>query len=176
MIFHRPFYHHNNVLVNLFINLPIQEYIHSTIETFINEYIYILIGECIGKYKIPRGFGLRRNPLGVEMVPMEEHIPTNRSRESRKYKSFERARDGSGRFKKSEEIKVVCRLCGSSNVVKFGYNITKEGKKQRYKCKDCNAKFTPTSKLIKPIKFNSIINLMVERLNFLIYQPTSLNF
>ena len=72
---------------------------------------------------------------------MEEHIPTNRSREGRKYKSFERVRDKSGRFKKSEEIKIVCRFCGSSNVVKFGYNITKEGKKQRYKCKDCNAKF-----------------------------------
>ena len=69
---------------------------------------------------------------------MEEHIPTNRSRESRKYKSFERVRDNSGRFKKREEIKIVCRFCGSSNVVKFGYNITKEGKKQRYKCKDCN--------------------------------------
>ena len=89
------------------------------------------------------------------MVPMKEHIPTNRSREERKYKSFERVRDSSGRFKKSEEIKVVCRFCGSSNVVKFGYNITNEGKKQRYKCKDCNAKFTPTSKLVKPIKFNS---------------------
>jgi len=91
----------------------------------------------------------------VEMVPMEKRIPTNRSRESRKYKSFERVRDKSGRFRKSEEIKVVCRFCGSSNVVKFGYNITKEGKKQRYKCKDCNAKFTPTSKLVKPIKFSS---------------------
>ncbi len=88
------------------------------------------------------------------MVPMEAHIPTNRDREGRKYKSFEGVRDKSGKFRKSEETKVVCRFCGSSNVVKFGYNITKEGKKQRYKCKDCNAKFTPTSKLVKPIKFN----------------------
>ena len=35
---------------------------------------------------------------------MEERIPTNRSREGRKYKSFERVRDSSGRFKKSKEI------------------------------------------------------------------------
>jgi hypothetical protein len=51
-------------LVNLFINLPIQEYIHSTIETFINEYIYILIGECIGKYKITQRAWVKAEPSG----------------------------------------------------------------------------------------------------------------
>jgi hypothetical protein len=32
-----------------------------------------------------------------------------------------------------------CRVCGSTNLVKRGYNITKTTKKQRYQCTDCGA-------------------------------------
>src|SRR3990167_8387070 len=79
--------------------------------------------------------------------------PTNRIKEKEQFKSI--AKDNSGKFAKTESLALSCRFCGSSNVVKFGYNVTKEGKKARYKCKDCNAKFTPTTKLIKQIKFQS---------------------
>ncbi len=65
------------------------------------------------------------------------------------------ARDSSGKFKKVVDSVQSCRFCGSVNVARFGYNLTKSGKQQRYKCNDCNSKFTPTSKLIKPIKFNA---------------------
>jgi transposase-like protein len=77
--------------------------------------------------------------------------PTNKSKEKEQFKSI--VKDSSGRFAKTENLNISCRFCGSKNVVKFGYNITKKGKKARYKCKDCNAKFTPTAKLLKPIKF-----------------------
>jgi len=50
---------------------------------------------------------------------------------------------------------VVCRFCGSPNTVKFGFNQVNGERKQRYWCKDCNAKFTPSNQLIKPIKFNN---------------------
>ena len=79
--------------------------------------------------------------------------PTNRIKEKEQFKSV--AKDSSGKFAKTQSLALTCRFCGSSNVVKFGYNITKEGKKARYKYKDCNAKFTPTTKLIKQIKFQS---------------------
>lgn len=79
--------------------------------------------------------------------------PTNRIEEKEQFKSI--AKDSSGKFAKTESLALSCRFCGSSNVVKFGYNITKEGKKARYKCKECNTKFTPTTKLVKQIKFQS---------------------
>jgi len=82
---------------------------------------------------------------------MTKTNPTKESKYKEKYKSLHRA--SSGKFNKTEKLDLKCRFCGSKNVVKFGYNSTKKGKKARYKCKDCNAKFTPTTKLIKPIKF-----------------------
>jgi putative transposase len=36
----------------------------------------------------------------------------------------------------------VCRLCGSTNVVKQGIRKNKNREVQRFKCKDCNHKFT----------------------------------
>jgi len=84
---------------------------------------------------------------------MTKTNPTKKNKYKEKYKSLYRAR--SGKFEKSEKLNLKCRFCGSNSIVKFGYNITKKGKKARYKCKDCNAKFTPTSKLVKPIKFKS---------------------
>lgn len=77
--------------------------------------------------------------------------PTNKRKEKEQFKSI--VKDSYGKFAKTEKIDISCRFCGSNNVVKFGYNITKKGKKARYKCKDCNVKFTPTTKLIKQIKF-----------------------
>ncbi|MBU1201772.1 MAG: transposase [Nanoarchaeota archaeon] len=79
--------------------------------------------------------------------------PTNKSKEKEQFKSI--VKDSSGKFAKTEKINISCRFCGLKNVVKFGYNITKKGKKARYKCKDCNAKFTPSAKLIKQIKFKT---------------------
>jgi putative transposase len=79
--------------------------------------------------------------------------PTNKSNSEEKFKTFLRGK--SGKFVKTERLSLKCRFCGSTNIVKFGYNITKGWKKQRYKCCDCNVKFTPTSNLIKPIKFTS---------------------
>jgi putative transposase len=38
-------------------------------------------------------------------------------------------------------------------VVKAGFNFTKDGYKQRYKCKTCGRTFTPTSKLVKKNRF-----------------------
>ena len=84
---------------------------------------------------------------------MTKTNPTNRSKEKEQFKAF--VKDSSGKFAKSKNLDLSCRFCGSKNVVKFGYNITKQGKKARYKCKDCNAKFTPSTKLVKQIKFNS---------------------
>jgi len=78
---------------------------------------------------------------------------TDKGKEKEQFKSI--AKDSSGKFAKTENLNTSCRFCGSENVVKFGYNVTKKGKKARYKCKDCNAKFTPTTKLIKQIKFKS---------------------
>jgi len=77
---------------------------------------------------------------------MTKTNPTKKNKYKEKYKSLYRAR--SGKFEKSEKLNLKCRFCGSNSIVKFGYNITKKGKKARYKCKDCNAKFTPTSKLV----------------------------
>lgn len=44
---------------------------------------------------------------------------------------------------------IQCRFCSSHNVVKFGFNKVKGERKQRYWCKDCNVKFTPSSELVK---------------------------
>ncbi len=82
---------------------------------------------------------------------MKKITTTKENKSKDKYKCLHRA--SSGKFSKTEKLDLKCRFCGSSNIVKFGYNITNQGKKARYKCKNCNAKFTPTSKLIKPIKF-----------------------
>ena len=82
---------------------------------------------------------------------MTKPDPTSRSKGKGQFKSI--VKDSCGRFAKTENLNISCRFCGSKNVVKFGYNITKKGKKARYKCKNCNAKFTPTAKLVKPIKF-----------------------
>ncbi len=71
---------------------------------------------------------------------MTEQIPIVESKNKEEFKPSARA---------------ICRFCGSANIIKYGYNVTKQGKKARYECKDCNAKFTPTSKLIKPIKINA---------------------
>jgi len=78
---------------------------------------------------------------------------TDKGKEKEQFKSI--AKDSSGKFAKTENLNASCRFCGSKNVVKFGYNVTKKGKKARYKCKDCNAKFTPSAKLVKQIKFKS---------------------
>lgn len=48
---------------------------------------------------------------------------------------------------------VHCRFCGSVEVVKWGFNLTKYGLKQRYLCKDCLSTFTPTLNLVKGNKF-----------------------
>lgn len=39
-----------------------------------------------------------------------------------------------------------CTKCGSQNYVKAGYKPLKEGKIQKYKCKDCNRQFTGEEK------------------------------
>lgn len=64
----------------------------------------------------------------------------------------------------SEKVTIQCRFCGSFNTVKFGFNKVKNEKKQRYWCKDCNATFTPSSKLVKPnTYFNSYSDLEYEK-------------
>jgi putative transposase len=40
-----------------------------------------------------------------------------------------------------EESILVCKFCGSQNIVKRGYRNTQKGKVQRLFCKDCNRKF-----------------------------------
>jgi putative transposase len=71
-------------------------------------------------------------------------------------------RDKNGRFL-STNTSQKCRFCGSFNTVKFGYNKVKEVRKQRYWCKDCNTKFTPSNKLVKPnTNLNSYIDLQYE--------------
>lgn len=55
----------------------------------------------------------------------------------------------------SFQNRIQCRFCGSYNTIKFGFNKVKDERKQRYWCKECNAKFTPSNQLIKPIKFNN---------------------
>lgn len=64
----------------------------------------------------------------------------------------------------SFESNLQCRFCGSYNTVKAGFNHNKEGRKQRYSCKDCKAKFTPSGMLIKPnTYFNSYSDLEYEK-------------
>ena len=57
-------------------------------------------------------------------------------------------------YENSFQNSIQCRFCGSYNTVKFGFNKVNGKKKQRYWCKDCNAKFTPNTELIniKPDK------------------------
>lgn len=62
-------------------------------------------------------------------------------------------RNARGRFVSSGELKIACRFCGSLKAVKSGFNFTKGGPKQRYKCKTCGKTFTPTSKLVKKNRF-----------------------
>ena len=52
----------------------------------------------------------------------------------------------SSRFRKSEKIKVVCRFCGSSNVVKFGYYYVTRKQEVDYISVRIVMAFTPTSK------------------------------
>ncbi len=64
----------------------------------------------------------------------------------------------------SFENTIQCRFCGSYHTVKAGFNKAKDGRKQRYGCKDCNGKFTPSSKLVKPnTYFNSYSDLEYEK-------------
>jgi transposase-like protein len=37
--------------------------------------------------------------------------------------------------------KKTCRFCGSENIEKHGFRYIKNGKKQRYRCKDCDRRF-----------------------------------
>mgnify|MGYP006299257443 CR=1 FL=1 len=41
-----------------------------------------------------------------------------------------------------KQNKVLCKYCGSSNVVKIGHRIKNQGKVQWYRCKQCNRSFT----------------------------------
>ena len=68
-------------------------------------------------------------------------------------------------YEKQIKHREQCRFCGSHKTVKFGFNLIKNEKKQRYWCKDCNAKFTPNSELIniKPLKsYNKYQDLHYE--------------
>jgi len=69
-------------------------------------------------------------------------------------KRYKTSRDAYGRFASSGEPEIACRLCGFLRVVKSGFNFTKEGPKQRYKCKKCGRTFTPTLKLVKKNRFS----------------------
>ena len=40
-----------------------------------------------------------------------------------------------------EEPVLVCKFCGSENVIKRGFKKTQQGKKQRFLCKDCKRRF-----------------------------------
>lgn len=37
--------------------------------------------------------------------------------------------------------KHICRFCGSENIERHGFRYNKDGKKQRYLCRDCNKRF-----------------------------------
>lgn len=58
-----------------------------------------------------------------------------------------------------EEIEpIVCKFCGSPNVIKYGRN----GKKQVYKCKNCNRKFVNNGDFLK-LKYDPrIITLTLD--------------
>jgi len=64
-------------------------------------------------------------------------------------RDYKPSRDRHGKFVSSGELRVMCRFCGSPNVVKFGFNRMREGRKQRYWCRNCGTKFTPTGELVK---------------------------
>jgi len=40
-----------------------------------------------------------------------------------------------------DEPDVICKRCGSTKVIKQGFRVNKNGKVQRYKCKECGYKF-----------------------------------
>ncbi|MGC9123951.1 MAG: IS1/IS1595 family N-terminal zinc-binding domain-containing protein [Thermoplasmata archaeon] len=53
---------------------------------------------------------------------------------------------------------VICKSCGSPNIIKYGKNR----KKQVYKCKNCNRKFVNNGDLLK-LKYNPrIITLILD--------------
>ena len=35
----------------------------------------------------------------------------------------------------------VCPVCGSTHVIRMGFNMTRAGRRQRYLCKSCKASF-----------------------------------
>lgn len=88
--------------------------------------------------------------MGNNPGPGASDVAPKSGKRKRVYKS---PRDARGRFVSSDELRTTCRFCSSSNVVKSGFNFTKRGPKQRYKCKDCGRTFTPTLKLVKNNKF-----------------------
>jgi len=79
-------------------------------------------------------------------VSIQRRYSTKTIREALRYKSC------LGRTRCLERPR--CRFCGSSDVVKFGFNSTKSSRKQRYLCKRCLATFTPTSELVKGNRFD----------------------
>jgi len=89
--------------------------------------------------------------MGNNPGPGASDVAPKSGKRKRGYKS---SRDACGRFVSSDELETVCRLCGSLEVVKSGFNFTKEGTKQRYKCNDCGCTFTPTSNLVKRNRFS----------------------
>ena len=84
--------------------------------------------------------------------------PTNRVKEKEQFKSI--AKDSSDKFAKTESLALSCRFCGSSNVVKFGYNETKGGRKARYKCG-----LTTPSVLAHPL-VNMALSVIFLSINF----------
>lgn len=89
--------------------------------------------------------------MGNNPGPGASDVAPKSDKRKRGYKSF---RDACGRFVSSDEPKTPCRFCESREVVKSGFNFTKDGPKQRYKCKTCGKTFTPTSKLTKGNTFS----------------------
>lgn len=97
----------------------------------------------------PRVVLVLKGSGGTDIVTIGTSKETNR-KDVNKYYSFESA--------------VQCYFCGSYNTVKAGFNSIKSGRKQRYGCKDCGAKFTPINKLVKArTYFNSYTDLEYEK-------------
>lgn len=88
--------------------------------------------------------------MGNNPGPGASDVAPKSDKRRRGYKS---SRDARGRFVGSDEPETICRFCGSLKAVKSGFNSTKGGPKQRYKCNDCGRTFTPTSDLVKRNRF-----------------------
>jgi len=88
--------------------------------------------------------------MGNNPGPGASDVAPKSDKRKRGYKS---SRDARGRFVGSDEPETICRFCGSLKVVKSGFNSTKGGPKQRYKCNDCGRTFIPTSNLVKRNRF-----------------------